>query len=175
MEDWTTSEYDQYANDADFKEDGVVTFVIRGHCVFNQLDSFHCILQMPPGIGYDFFEGCFAKDIQFYLNFLIDKEKLISQEEFNQKLKNDMLSSRDSGNRPKEFRPRKNKYEGNAGSLRVLGRILPMLLSNLLDESRVGHLIVKLQEVSELITAPKLTLYEIDKILNYTWTSELVE
>ena len=104
-----------------------------------------------------------AYDIQFYLEYIIKKEKLIKQEDFNNKLKNVMLSSRDSKNRPKEYKNRKknSKYEGNAGSLRVLGRVVTMLLSSELENSEVGPLIIKLQEVSELITAPKLTIFEI--------------
>ena len=109
-------------------------------------------------------------DLQFYLNYIIVKEKLISQDDFNRKLKNALLSTRDSKNRPKEFKPRKknSKYEGNAGSIRVLGRVVIMLLSSELEKSKVGSLIVKLEEVSELITAPKLSIYEIEDILNGT-------
>ena len=105
-----------------------------------------------------------------FLDYIIKKEKLITQEDFNNKLKNVMLSSRDSKNRPKEFKTRKknSKYEGNAGSLRVLGRVVTMLLSSELENSQVGPLIVKLQEVSELITAPKLTIFEIEETLHDT-------
>lgn len=111
-----------------------------------------------------------AYDIQFYLEYIIKKEKLIKQEDFNKKLKNVMLSSRDSKNRPKEYKNRKknSKYEGNAGSLRVLGRVVTMLLSSELENSEVGPLIIKLQEVSELITAPKLTIFEIEDTLHNT-------
>ena len=66
------------------------------------------------------------------------------------------------------MRKENSKYEGNAGSLRVLGRIITMLLSHILDDSQVGPLIIKLQEVSEIITAPKQTTYEVDNILHYT-------
>ena len=171
--EWTVPEYDSTAQKAEDEGGGSVeTFGIKGKCVFNKLKSFHCVLQMPPCLGHDFYEGCFALDMQFYLDYLINTEKLISEEEFNQKLKNISLSARDSNNRPKPFktrRPKKNtKYEGNAGSLRVLGRIVPMLLSSELDGSQVGNLIIKLEEVSELITAPKLTRYEIDNILHFT-------
>ena len=169
-EEWTVPDYNLKASKAE--EDGVSieTCGIKGHCVFNQLEAFHSILQLPPCLGHDFYEGCMAYDLQFYLDYIINKEKLMSQEEFNRRLKNVMLSSRDSKNRPREFKTRKKntKYEGNAGSLRVLGRVMTMLLSDVLDDSEVGQLIVKLQEVSELITAPKLTLYEIDNILNST-------
>ena len=128
--------------------------------LFTQSCSFH------PAM----FEGCFSYDIQFFLDYIINKEKLISQEDFNQKIKNVLLSSRDSANRPREFKTRKKnqKYEGNAGSLRVLGRVITILLSEVLDKSEVGTLIIKLQEMSELITAPKLTLYEVENTLHFT-------
>ena len=89
-------------------------------------------------------------------------------EVFNKKLKGFKLSERDSKNRPKEFKPRKkgSKYEGNAGSIRILSRIVTMILTDVLDKSDVGKHIVRLQEISELITAPKLNKYEIENKLN---------
>ena len=164
--------YKEYAQMAEDGEDHTreETCGIKRNCVFNQLQSFHAILQLPPCLGHDMFEGCFSYDIQFFLDYIINKEKLISQEDFNQKIKNVLLSSRDSANRPREFKTRKKnqKYEGNAGSLRVLGRVITILLSEVLDKSEVGTLIIKLQEMSELITAPKLTLYEVENTLHFT-------
>ena len=169
-DDWTVEVYDANAEKA--KEDGssVDTLGIKGHCVFNKLQAFHCVLQMPPCIGHDFYEGCFSYDVQFYLDFIINKEKLVGEEQFNENLKNVLLSTRDSSNRPRGFKKRQknSKFEGNAGSLRVLSRVLSLLLSNVLDSSQVGNLVIKLQEVSELITAPKLTKYEIETVLHFT-------
>ena len=53
-------------------------------------------------------------DLQFYLNYIIFKEKLMSQDVFNLQLKNVKLSSRDSKNRPKDFKKRNSNYKGNA-------------------------------------------------------------
>ena len=171
-DEWTVEDYDECAKKAEDEEehDREETCGVKRNCVFNQLQSFHCILQLPPCLGHDLFEGCLSYDIQFFLDYIINKEKLISQEDFNQKIKNVLLSSRDSGNRPREFKTRKKnqKYEGNAGSLRVLGRVITILLSGVLENSEVGNLIIKLQEVSELVTAPKLTKYEVDNILHFT-------
>lgn len=169
-EEWTVESYDENAKKAEDGDGGEDTFGIKGTCVFNQLGAFHCALQLPPCIGHDFYEGVFSYDLQFYLEFLINKEKLLTQEQFNKRIKDALLSSRDSNNRPREFKTRKknSKYEGNAGSLRVLGRIITTLLSDVLEESQVGALIVKLRDVSEIITAPKLTKYEIDNILHFT-------
>ena len=167
-DEWTVEDYEKNADKAIEEGYGPETFGVKDHCVFNQLESYHSILGMPPCIGHDFYEGTFSRDIQFYLSFIINKEKLISPEEFNEKLKNVKLSSRDSGNRPREFKAKRTKYEGNAGSLRVLSRIVTMLLTDILDDSRVGSLIVKLHEVSDLVTAPRLTIHEIENILHFT-------
>ena len=168
-EKWTVQEYDQNADLAEENEEAD-TFGIKRHCTFNQLKSYHCVKQMPPCLGHDFFEGVYSYDSQFYLDQLINKEKLLDIETFNRKLKNVILSDRDSKNRPKDFKTRAkgSKYEGNAGSIRVLSRILPLILSNVLDESKVGEHIVKLSEVSELITAPKLTVDEIENKLHFS-------
>ena len=174
-DDWTVAAYEELANNAEEEDNETDTLGIKRHCCFNQLQSFHCILQMPACIGHDFYEGCFAYDVQFFVDFIINKEKLVSEEQFNESLKNVSLSARDSSNRPRGFKKRKanTKYEGNAGSLRVLSRVLTMLLSSVLDSSQVGHLVLKLQEVSELIAAPRLTKYEAETVLYYTITEYL--
>ena len=168
-EEWTVEEYDKNAASANENED-VDTFGVKGSCVFNILSSFHCIRQMPPCIGHDLFEGILSKDLQFYLNYLINIEKLMDPETFNKSIRTFQLSERDAKNRPKDFKKRdkNSKYEGNAGSLRVLSRIVTMILTSVLDESDVGPLIIKLQEMSELITAPQLTVDEIDDVLGVT-------
>ena len=95
---------------------------------------------------------------------------MITQTEFNRKVKNVLLTGRDSKNRPREFKTRKKgaKYEGSSGSLRVLSRVLSLLLSEVLDVSEVGPIIMKLIDVGEIITAPKLTVDEIDNIMHFT-------
>ena len=105
--------YDEYARMAEDGEDHTreETCGIKRNCVFNQLQSFHAILQLSPCLGHDMFEGCFSYDIQFFLDYIINKEKLISQEDFNQKIKNVLLSSRDSANRPREFKTRKKNQK----------------------------------------------------------------
>ena len=52
--------------------------------------------------------------------------------------------------------------------MQALSRIIPILLTSVLDQSRVGAHIIKLQEVCELITAPSLTVDEIDDVLDLT-------
>jgi hypothetical protein len=169
-EEWTTEDYDTYADKAEEEGWGVDTYNVKAHCIFNRLASFHCIWQMPPCLGHDYFEGCFSQDLQFYLDFLINKEKLISQAEFNRKVKNVLLTGRDSKNRPREFKTRKKgaKYEGSSGSLRVLSRVLTILLSAVLDQSQVGPIIMKLIDVGEIITAPKLSVDEVDNLMHFT-------
>ena len=140
---------------------------IKGHCIFNKLKSFHSVRGMPPCLGHDFFEGIFAYDVQHLLDYVINKESLISVEEFNHKLKNFNLNKRDASNRPNIFKTRKqnSKYEGSAGSLRVLSRMMTAALCDVLDRSQAGKMIIKLAEVSEIITAPKLSHFEIEVIM----------
>ena len=138
------------------------TLGVKAHCVFNELKSFHCVNQTPPCLGHDYFEGCFSYDVQHYLDIIINKEKLISIEAFNRKLKNVKLSKRDARNRPKNFKKGANKYEGNAGSLRVLSRILTLILSSILEASVTEKFLIKLHEVGEIITAPALTVFDIE-------------
>ena len=91
----------------------------------------------------------------------------MTTDEFNEKLKCVKLDSRDAKNRPKLFKKRaeNSKYEGNAGSLRVLSRIITTLLSGVLDDSAVEKHLIKLHELSEIITAPVLMMEEIDYVM----------
>ena len=159
----TKEKYDACANLA--QENGsssAESLGIKSHCVFNELQSFHCVAQTPPCLGHDYFEGCFSYDVQHYLDIIINKEKLISIEDFNRKLRNVKLSTRDARNRPKNFKKGAKKYEGNAGSLRVLSRILTLILSAILEDSVTEKFLIKLHEVGEIITAPALTVYDIE-------------
>ena len=108
----------------------------------------------------------FAYDVQFYIDFIVNKEKWISSEDFNNKLKNLKLNARDSNNRPKPFKKGAKKYEGNAGSLRILSRYVTLVLAPYLQESLVEKCLILLHEFSEIITAPKLSLYNIEVTMN---------
>ena len=170
----TKERYDTFADLA--VENGVQsreTHGIKGHCVFNELGSFHCVEQCAPCLGHDYFEGCYAYDVQFYLNFLVHKEKLLSLNDLNLLIKNAKLSSRDAKNRPKPFKKGADKYEGNAGSLRVLSRILTTILSSVLEDSCTEEYLIKLHELGEIITAPSLTITEIEVTMTQIITEYL--
>ena len=141
---------------------------IKGHCVLNRLQSFHCINQMPPCIGHDLLEGVFAYDVQFLLDYIINKEKLLTEEEFNSRLANIQLTERDAKNRPKPFKTRKrgSKYEGNAGGLRVLSKILTFILSDELELSETEEMLIKLHDLCEIAFAPSLTFHEVDNTMS---------
>ena len=158
----TKDKYDECANlSIEIGRPSPESLGIKGHCVFNSLKSFHCIDQCAPCVGHDYFEGVFAYDVQHYLDFIIIKEKLISVEDFNKKLEKLKLSRRDAYNRPKKFKKGAKKYEGNAGSLRILSRYLTLILAPLLDTSLTGKYLIKLHELGEIITAPVLTYHDI--------------
>ena len=158
--------YDDLADAADMIVGfSAETCGIKTHCIFNSLQAFHTSRGLPPCLGHDFYEGTFSYDVQFLLDYIINKEKLLSVEDFNTNLSKCKLSERDARNRPNPFknRAKNSKYEGSAGQLRVLSRILTVILSHIIDESEVaGKMLIKLQEVSEIVTAPKLTLSEIE-------------
>ena len=112
----------------------------------------------------------FAYDIQEILNHIVNKEKLITAEQFNLKLKNCQMSIRDRKNRPNIFKTRSSgsKYEGTSSSLRILSRVVTIVLDDVLVKSQTMGILLKLQEVAELVTAPRLTHYEVYNILEPT-------
>ena len=143
---------------------------IKGHCCFNSLQSFHCMESMAPCLGHDFYEGVFAYDVQAILNHIINKEKLMTAEQFNLKLKGCKMSARDRKNRTNGFKTRapNSKYEGSSSSLRILSRIISIVLAEVLEKSQTENLLLKLQDVSDLITSPRLSEYEVLNILHPT-------
>ena len=164
-EHFTKESYDTFADLAEVNgEASEETRGIKGHCIFNVLKSFHSVTGTPPCLGHDFFEGCFSYDVQHLIGFMINREKLLTAEDFNNRVKNFKLNQRDSKNRPNMFKTRKlnSKYEGSAGSLRVLSRIMIPILSSFLDRSKAGQILIKLAEISEMVTAPKLSDFEIE-------------
>ena len=164
-EQLTEQKYDMCADLAEENgQSSTETCGIKGHCILNTLQSFHCASSMAPCLGHDYFEGVFAHDAQFLLNYILNKEKLMSVDEFNEKISRFRLSARDSRNRPKHFKSRP-KYEGSAGSLRILSRILTTILSDVLEDSATEMYFIKLHEIGEIITAPALTLYEIEYVM----------
>ena len=73
---------------------------------------------------------------------------------------------RDRRNRPCIFKTRsaKSKYEGSSGSLRVLSRVLPFILASCIEKSNTMDILLKLLQVSEIITAPQLSDNEVRRI-----------
>ena len=53
---------------------------------------------------HDFYEGIFRYDIQFILHFILVKEKLLTIDEFNLRLKEFRWSKREKGNKPCPFK-----------------------------------------------------------------------
>ena len=75
---------------------------------------------MPACIGHDLYEGCFAADVQFFVDFIIKKEKLMSEEQFNESLKNVLLLEKDSSNWPRFLR-RGKQIPSTRATLAVCG------------------------------------------------------
>ena len=94
-EPWTPQDYDEKVVLAEENCPSIETDGVKRNCCFNFLSSYHCIGQMPPCLGHDWFEGVFGYDIQFYIEYLIVKEKCITIEHFNDKIRKIKLSSRD--------------------------------------------------------------------------------
>ena len=108
--------YDNLADAADLNGGGGPdTCGIKTHCIFNSLQAFHSSRGLPPCLGHDFLEGLFSYDVQFLVDYIINKEKLLSVQEFNANLSKCKLSVRDARNRPNPFkhRAKNSKYEGS--------------------------------------------------------------
>ena len=152
-------------------EANLVNFGVKSKCVFNKLESFHCITSMPPDSMHDLMEGVLPQDLLGIIRILILKQ-WFSLENYNKALKTLKYSPRESANKPQEV-PSSNKTKklsGKATSNWVHVRNFPLLLflnDWILDEADdVFKLALMLHDVTERITAESFRSHEIETLEN---------
>ena len=177
---WTKEEYDTIMNFLENPNENtdngdMETYGLKNRCIFNTLNSFHCVGQTPPDILHDFFEQTVSQDLLGIIRILIAK-KVFSIEQYNQALRKYKFSSCEKKDKPEEIprNPKVEKLRGKGVSHWVHLRNFPLILYQnnwILEDDDSFQLSLLLHEICERLTAEKYEIYEIhyleELIVNY--------
>jgi hypothetical protein len=160
---WTREEYDAAVENL---EPGVRgEFGLNSGCIFNQLQSFHCIGQIPTDVMHDFCEKVASHDAMSILKVLVSSG-LFTFEEYNKVLREVKLGDYEASDRPKTVNPKSTFIPGKAMAVALHLRLMPYFLWRILRgnviHSDVIDLLVILARILEYIMADKLTLTDIE-------------
>jgi hypothetical protein len=163
MAQWTREEYDAAVEKMQPGERG--EFGLNSGCVFNELQSFHCIGQIPTDVMHDFCEKVASFDVMSILKVLVSSG-LFSFDEYNQVLRDVKLGDYEASDRPKVVNPKSASIPGKAMAVALHLRLLPYFLWRILKgsvpNSDAIDLLVILNRILEYIMADKLTATDID-------------
>jgi hypothetical protein len=160
---WTKEEYDAAVENMLPGVRG--DFGLNSGCIFNVLQSFHCIGGIPTDIMHDFCEKVAAFDAMSVLKVLMSSG-LFTLEEYNQVLRDVKLSDYEAADRPKLLNPRSASIPGKAMAVALHLRLMPFFIWRILGgnvpDSAAIDLLVILARILEYILADKLTMMDID-------------
>jgi len=106
---WTREEYDAAVADMLPGERG--DFGLNTGCIFNELQAFHCIGQIPTDVMHDFCEKVAAFDIMSVLKSLVSSG-LFTFDEYNRVLREVKLGDYEAADRPKVVNPKLPSISG---------------------------------------------------------------
>jgi hypothetical protein len=160
---WTKEEYDRAVANMQPGERG--SFGLNSGCIFNVLQSFHCVGGIPTDVMHDFCEKVAAFDAMSILKVLVSSG-LFTFEEYNQVLRDVKLGDYEAADRPKIVNPKSPAIPGKAMAVALHLRLMPFFLWRLLREdvpdSAAIDLLVVLARILEYIMADKLNSTDID-------------
>lgn len=127
---------------------------IKRDCVWNELDSYHCTVNVSLDIMHDFYEGICHYSLSIMLLTLID-EHYFDLDTLNERVQNLDLGL-DSGNRP-PFISRdhllREKFKMSASEMNCFVRYLGLMIGDLVPEgNEYWQLYLKLIEILDLVT-----------------------
>jgi hypothetical protein len=160
---WTREEYDAAVENLQPGVRG--EFGLNSGCIFNQLQSFHCIGQIPTDVMHDFCEKVASHDAMSILKVLVSSG-LFTFEEYNKVLREVKLGDYEASDRPKPVNPKSNFFTGKAMAVALHLRLMPYFLWRILRgnviQSDAIDLLVILARILEYVMADKLTLTDIE-------------
>jgi hypothetical protein len=132
---------------------------VKERCVFNSLQSFHCIGQMPFDIMHDWLEKVAPVDCQSVLMALQNIGRF-NLEAYNEALRNLRLEDYELGDRPLPVQNGGEKLAGKALSVALHVRLVPLLLSSVADlqeECVLIDFLVVINTINEYVMADCLS------------------
>jgi hypothetical protein len=161
---WTREEYDAAVEDLQPGVRG--EFGLNSACIFNELQSFHCVGQIPNDVMHDFCEKVAANDVVSILKVFFSSG-LFTVDEYNQVLREVKLVDYESGDRPTAVNPKSARLSGKAMAVALHLRLMPFLVwrilrGNLPPASDAIELLVILARIQEYLLADKLRTSDVD-------------
>ena len=155
----------------DFSDKVQTMFGIKEECLFNQLDSFHCINKFPVDLSHDVFENGVAQHlIQNVVQFFVQK-KVIDADLINARVRCFPYHKNTDRNVPSVFIFRGNhvKASQTCSECWTLLRLLPIMLLMLIDREQVKgevkqkfDLVIDFIWIVQMMTEEVLTSSELD-------------
>jgi hypothetical protein len=163
VEKWTREEYDAAVQNMEPGDRGA--FGLNSGCVFNVLQSFHCIGQIPTDIMHDFCEKVAAFDVMSILKVLVSSG-LFTFEDYNKVLRDVKLGDYEAANRPIAVNPKIARIPGKAMAVCLHLRLMPYFVWRILrgniPASAAIDLMVILARILEYLLADKLSTADTD-------------
>lgn len=161
---WTREEYDAAVENMQPGLRGM--FGLNSGCVFNELQSFHCVGQMPNDLMHDFCEKIVAFDALSILKVIV-ASGMFTFDEYNAVVRDVRLSDYEAGDRPMVVNPKNTKLSGKAMAVTMHLRLMPffvwrILRGNIPEKSNVIDLMVILARIQEYLLADKLSTADVD-------------
>ena len=151
---WTKEEYDNSVKKTE------KDFGLKTECLFNQLESFHAVGQMPLDSMHDFLEKVGTNDAQSIIVSLVACGK-VSVSKYNDALSNLRGQGRD---KPLPVNVKHDKLTGKALAVAAHIQVIPLILSSILpenEESDLLDLLFMLHKINEYILADCFTLADV--------------
>jgi hypothetical protein len=162
-EPWTRQDYD--AAVADIQPGLHGEFGLNTGCLFNELESFHCVGQMLLDIMHDFMERVAAFDGMSILKALTSTG-MFTFESYNSVLNDIKLKGYEAADRPLLVNSKNKRLPGKAMAVGQQLRLMPFLIWRILreevPESDLIDLLVLLARIQEFIMADKISSVDVD-------------
>jgi hypothetical protein len=156
---WTATEYDDICSLIETGQKGMDMHGVRARCVFNVLESFHCVGGFPFDAMHDWHEKVAAGDCQSVILALVMEGKF-SLENYNNLLSCFRFKSYESSDRPLPIKATSDKLCGKAMSVCLHVRIMPLLVYELVGDEEgndVTDLLLLVHQLNELIMSDQLS------------------
>jgi hypothetical protein len=160
---WSREEYDDAVKDLLPGTRG--EFGVSSSCLFNELQSFHCVGQMPLDPLHDFMEKIAAYDGMSILKALFS-EGMFSLAEYNSVLSAVKLGDYEAADRPLPVKANSDKIPGKAMAVNLHVRLMPFvvwrILKGVVEDKDIIRLMVLLNRLQEYLMADKLIPVDLD-------------
>lgn len=134
---------------------------IKESCIFHEIDGFHIATHQSVDIMHDIFEGSANYTITAILDHLIYKDKLFTLDVLNSRIETFNYGALERSNKPlpisASYMKTNQTLKMSAAEMACFSRYLGLMIGDLVPRTNeVWKLYLKLREIIDLITAPRV-------------------